>query len=776
MNRPLSCGAERGFSVGMFLSVCLVMVLAGLRVAQAATEFHAIELTGPDNRYPLISNVYSSGFIPAPEGLALDKAPDTVPAGERFGLSPDFRQHGRYWLYTRVVNLTQTSDWMLHISNFGFRQSGVLVRSDDGQVVQRFGKGGYGDTTDINTLGRAVNLNLQAGKSYLVVVELNARRGTWHPYIGLMSGQQYAAWAMHLDLAFKVAIGVILGLVVLGLVCWLLMSEVAFFWGALSSLLMLVYYLGHSSIPALIWQSAYLETDWFWWLVSSTLMTQLAFAGSFLRINRASGRWFQVFAGAALLTLVICLLATALPMEAKVRLYVLDYLVVSLVILGSGVAKVRREGSYYFIYLLGWFPVVLSMLQVVLVTQGASRAFQEVTESYKMLHVLYIQILHMLLHAVALILRVRALRDEKVRAEYLSQSKSRFIAQSSHDLSQPLNSMSIFLEHLQPHVQGLDGKKILYRLKNTHRQMSESFKSIMDLSKLESGAIRPELKAVQLNDLFARLQNEYRVLAREKGIELRFHPCSVTVFSDPMLLDRMLRNLVSNAVKYTDTGRVVVGCRRRGRQVAIQVLDTGCGMDDSVQQHIFDIYHRAADVPQKTEGAGIGLSIVRHIAELLEHPVNVISRPGQGSTFTLSVPVLADPALPRSAAADQGDSALKVSLIIQDDALRDALSARLQSWQCQVSVFRSVDEAWQSGWPAAVLLCDDAALTQTALPADAVQRLARDLVAACVCATDAALPAQWIAVSPQLLPSQLRALLNVAARRRQSPMSLDMPT
>src|SRR5690606_11448949 len=109
----------------------------------------------------------------------------------------------------------------------------------------------------------------------------------------------------------------------------------AFFWGALSSLLMLVYYLGHSSIPALIWQSAYIETDWFWWLVSSTLMTQLAFAGSFLRINRASGRWFQVFVGAALLTLVICLLATALPMEAKVRLYVLDYLVVSLVILGS---------------------------------------------------------------------------------------------------------------------------------------------------------------------------------------------------------------------------------------------------------------------------------------------------------------------------------------------------------------------------------------------------------------------------------------------------------
>src|SRR5690606_26793512 len=135
-------------------------------------------------------------------------------------------------------------------SNFGFRQSGVLVRSDDGQVVQRFGKGGYGDTTDINTLGRAVNLNLQAGESHLVVVELNARRGTWHHYIGLMSGQQYAAWAMHLDLAFKVAIGVILGLVVLGLVCWLLMSEVAFFWGALSSLLMLVYYLGHSSIPA----------------------------------------------------------------------------------------------------------------------------------------------------------------------------------------------------------------------------------------------------------------------------------------------------------------------------------------------------------------------------------------------------------------------------------------------------------------------------------------------------------------------------------------------
>ncbi|QJX01450.1 hypothetical protein HML84_00630 [Alcanivorax sp. IO_7] len=225
--------------------------------------------------------------------------------------------------------------------------------------------------------------------------------------------------------------------------------------------------------------------------MSSALLSQLAFAASFLRVREEGGAWFRAFLGAGLVTLAVWALSGLVPFEARVRLYAFNYLVLALVILGSGVAKVRAEGYYYVIYLLGWFPLVLSILQVAVVIHGSAAPGPVLTASYKMVAVLYIQILHMFLHAVALILRVRALREEKLRAEFLSRSKSRFIAQSSHDLSQPLHAMSLFLEHLRPHVRDAEGRRLFQRLRATHRRMSGAFQSIMDLGRLEAGAVTP---------------------------------------------------------------------------------------------------------------------------------------------------------------------------------------------------------------------------------------------------------------------------------------------
>lgn len=730
----------------------------------SADHWAPLELTHTDTRYPLASLDHSSGFIPVPQNLELAEAFNPPPEGQTFGLDPNFREHSRYWLYTDIKNRSDNPDWVFHISNFGFLEPRVLVQGSDGQIIRTFSNDGYQAGTDINIIGRAVRVRLEPGQEYRVVVELTAYKAAWQPYIGLMSDTYYQRWKTMQDLAYKMAVGVIIGFVLLGLTCWLLTRETPFFWGALSALLMLVYHLEHSSLPALLWQSTYEKEGVFWVLIFSTMVGQLAFAGSFLGVRRGSGRWYYAFAGALSVTLIFTVASLALSFEANMRLTSLTYLIVAVVILGSGVDRVRTQGSYYIIYLIGWFPMVLSILQVAWVVQGPKDTSGEITASYKMIHVVYIQILHLLLHAVALILRLRALRREKLKAEFLSLAKSRFIAQSSHDLAQPLHSMSVFLEYLKPHVQGQEGQKIFSRLRNTHRQMNESFRSIMDLSKLESGVIRPEPRAVLLANVFSRLEHEYRALAQDKGLKLSVCRCSLTIVSDPVLLERLLRNLISNAVKYTDQGKVLVGCRRRGQSVTIQVLDTGSGINDQAREQIFDIYHRSAGDDAIADGSGIGLSIVRHISELLDHPVTLDSIPGKGSRFSVTVPLVGESEGETEPERGQTSSGPVVALVFEDQDLSASVADCLQRWQHKVQAFSSLAGVIQSDIPVTVLLCDHASVDQATLTPAQAERLAQYTTLACVCEPGTPLPPPWVALSPYALPAQLRALLNSAGR------------
>ncbi len=737
----------------------------------ADTGSAILDLDRTDTRYSLASLKYSSGFIPAPNGQTLEDAPDVFPQASSFGLAPDFKQHRRYWLSTRVLNETETSDWVVHISNFGYQQPEVLIRDWEGQVLYTTGQSGSNGRSDINTLGRAVSVSLEPGMAYQIIVKLEANHVAWHPYIALMSDDQYQTWTAQMDIAFKLAVGVILGMIMLGFICWLLIADKTFFWGSVSSLLMLCYYLEHSSFPGILWQSTYEKTALFWWLVTLSLLSLTAFAASFLQINRQSGRWYRVFVNTALFTVLVAVVGTQVSFNANIALYALNYAVVSLVILGSGLAKARSEGHYYWIYILGWLPMVVSIFQVVFTLVVPAAETRQVDVSYKMIHVLYILILHMLVHVVAMVLRIRALREERHRMEYISNAKSRFIAHSSHDLSQPLHSMNVFLECIKPHIRNREGVVLFDRLKETQRQMSESFKAIMDLTKLESGVIKPELERVSLHTLFARLENEYHILALAKRLELCFESQSLSVISDPVLLERMLRNLISNAIKYTDNGRVQVSCQSQGKTVVIQVTDTGRGIARDDQESIFDIYHRSGTVAKHTSGSGIGLSIVRHIAQLLDHPVAVTSVPGEGSCFSVRVPQAEAAPQRRTETSLSPVNKPVVALLIGNLRLRDPLWDRLKKWNCTVLIYNSVEEMLHSRLPVDIMLCEYPDQEDLALLSGKTESLAPDFVAACVCDSPVSLPKDWIALPTPVLPSQLRALLNFAARSRQPQMA-----
>ncbi|WP_428240685.1 ATP-binding protein [Gynuella sp.] len=729
--------------------------------------YSPLQLTQADVRYPLASLAHSSGFVPVLTDWRLENAMTYVAAQKTYSLEPDFKRHRSYWLYTQVKNDTENRNWVVHVSNFAFLRPRVLINGPDGQRIKTFQQD---DSADINTIGRAVELTLEPGESYSMVIELTAKDYGWYPYIALMSESRYQVWKTQMDVVYKPAIGIIVGMALLGFLCWLLMADSTFFWGAFSSLFMLFYYLEHSSLPELfLWQYDYQKNALFWLLVSVNILSLLAFAASFLQINRRSGWWYHVFASVAVISVVVLVAGYFTSFSTKSFLYAFNYILLWMVILSSGVAKVCSEGRYYFIYIIGWLPMVLSTTQVILFVLLPARPVQEVMPSYKLIYVLYVQILHMMIHAIALIMRVKVMRQKKIEAEFISQAKSRFIAQSSHDLRQPLHTMRLFLQSLQPYVRSPEAQPILAGLNKTHQQMNDSFSAIMDLSKLEAGVVKAEIKAVSLMDVFSRLQNDFQWLAKEKNLRFTIHPSSVAVLTDPLLLERMLRNLLSNAIKYTNSGRVVLGCRRRVQSIAIHVLDTGSGISHEDQAHIFDIYQRSAVEQESVDGAGVGLSVVKHLSVLMDHPLEMNSVAGRGSTFTVLVPQTMHSVL------DQSQPSCKrmpsVARLTQSADGDESISGWLRKRNCNVRVFASLTEFHQSGMNVDVLIGDDQLMIGEPLPTEIKNKLADQYVVACVCDSGVQLPERWVGLSPPVLPSQLRALLNYVERCYQSQLN-----
>ena len=168
--------------------------------------------------------------------------------------------------------------------------------------------------------------------------------------------------------------------------------------------------------------------------------------------------------------------------------------------------------------------------------------------------------------------------------------------------------------------------------------MEEIFGALLDISRLDTGALRPEFASFRIDELLRQLEVEFAPLAREKGLDLTFVPCSLSVRSDRRLLRRLLQNLVSNAIKYTPEGRVLVGCRRQSGVVRIDVYDTGLGIPQSKRRDIFREFHRLDQGAKVARGLGLGLSIVERIARVLDHRIELESESGRGSHFSITVP------------------------------------------------------------------------------------------------------------------------------------------
>ena len=288
------------------------------------------------------------------------------------------------------------------------------------------------------------------------------------------------------------------------------------------------------------------------------------------------------------------------------------------------------------------------------------------------------------------------LSREKQLAEEADQAKSRFLAAASHDLRQPLQAIHLLIEALRRTRDPTQSAPLLERLSASALALDEVLDELLDMSRLQAGLITPQKTALSVNDLLSRLDGEMRPLAEQKGLELCFVPTQAWVYSDPQMLLRMLRNLISNALRHTVQGTVLVGCRLRGDEIGILVCDTGPGIAPEHHQDIFRAFHQLGNPERdRRKGLGLGLAIVDGLCHLLGHRVVLTSVPGRGSRFELRVPrapkaAPAEPAEPPSHPPLVG----RVALVIDDDpGIRASLADVLRCWGCTAVAAEGVAEA-----------------------------------------------------------------------------------
>jgi two-component system CheB/CheR fusion protein len=237
----------------------------------------------------------------------------------------------------------------------------------------------------------------------------------------------------------------------------------------------------------------------------------------------------------------------------------------------------------------------------------------------------------------------------KRQAELASAAKSRFLAAASHDLRQPLQTLALLQGLLAKLVEGERAQKLVTRLDETLNAMSGMLNTLLDINQIEAGIVQAEIANFPVNDLLSRMRDEFTYHANASRLALRVVPCSLSVHSDPRLLEQMIRNLLSNALKYTKRGKVLLGCRRHAGMLSIEVWDTGIGIHNEELQEIFEEFHQVDNAArERSRGLGLGLSIVQRLGNLLGHRVRVRSQPGKGSVFAVDVMLPSDGTTPQT--------------------------------------------------------------------------------------------------------------------------------
>ncbi|WP_136659844.1 PAS domain-containing hybrid sensor histidine kinase/response regulator [Nitratireductor sp. XY-223] len=291
------------------------------------------------------------------------------------------------------------------------------------------------------------------------------------------------------------------------------------------------------------------------------------------------------------------------------------------------------------------------------------------------------------------------LAQAQSRAEEANIGKTRFLAAAGHDILQPLNAARLYSSSLVERLGQSDNRELVKNIDSSLESVESILGAVLDISRLDTGAMKPQISSFPLNDVLRRIETDFTPLAAENNLELRVIPTSVVVRSDPNLLRRLIQNLVSNAIKYTKSGGVLVGVRHRGDKAFVQVIDTGIGIPQSGFEIIFREFTRLDDGAKTASGLGLGLSIVDRIARVLEHHVHLASDPGRGTDFRVEIPIETNIRKVQTAADGRAQALAPASLdglsvicIDNEPKIVEGLRLLLEGWNCRVKTAGSLSE------------------------------------------------------------------------------------
>jgi two-component system, chemotaxis family, CheB/CheR fusion protein len=328
-----------------------------------------------------------------------------------------------------------------------------------------------------------------------------------------------------------------------------------------------------------------------------------------------------------------------------------------------------------------------------------------------------------------------ALEAAKRMAEQANLGKSRFLAAASHDLRQPLQTLTLLRGILAKRIKDQSGSRLVAKFEETLSAMSGMLNTLLDINQLEAGIVHPDIVEFRIGDLLDRLKTEFAYHATAKQLDWRVVACGLNVRSDQRLLEQTLRNLLSNAVKYTERGKVLLGCRRRGNKLRIEVWDTGMGILAEQLGVIFEEFHQL-DNParERSRGLGLGLSIVQRISDLLGNVVDVRSWPNRGSVFAVEVPLGENKALASSAAQRLeviGGPTGSILIIEDDPAVREMLEILFEGEGLRTTAVAGANEALalaaRGALPSDVVIIADYNLPGDLTGADVITRLRESL-------------------------------------------------
>lgn len=459
------------------------------------------------------------------------------------------------------------------------------------------------------------------------------------------------------------------------------------------------------------------------------------------------------------------------------------YVVVVLLGLGTGVMNAYSIVlPLFYLFILPAFALPFASLLVLLPdalskTLGAAAllyAFTIIAFAYRF-HATLVDSLLLRFENIELL---QKLSIEKEAAERSDQAKTRFLASASHDLRQPTYALGLYLGALKKQPLNEASENLVDHISRALAAQGSLFDALLNISRLDAGIVQPSLQTFSLAELLERIQQECSVQAADKGLSLRVRPGAPFVQSDPALFERILRNLVENAIRYTDHGGVLIGWRSRGRLVRVEVWDSGPGIPERERQKVFWEFHQLNNPERdRSKGLGLGLAIVQRTARLLDHPLALHSREGHGSVFMISLPraTAVQPRQPEILPLRTVAGSDKLIYLIEDDAEnREGLRLLFQSWEYRHVIVADVADLLADATTAAHkpdLIISDYRLRDHQTGIDAITRLHAhyedDWIAAVLVTgdTDPHLLAQaaahgWPLLHKPLAAEQLKAMID----------------